>query len=265
MSNEASMVFGTICARLSRLAAAFVLTACIDSSIGSVQTVRALPSAIFNFDSPAFEEIRDVDWVADSTFVVVSGDGTKIGVVSGGLPVAFVGRNGSGPGEFRNISSILAWGPDSFMAVDSGNRRLLFWNTRGRFLADLSLADYRLSYGPFRTNGGVVLKVFPSGAKIARLLVISGPSEQPHVQLDSNDGIAVSCELCNTSIAPDGSLAFADDPMVYRVQQVDAHGRPIAPIVREHLLRVARSQSEIDSVKAFRRAHYARMRASGNE
>ena len=262
VSSDPSRTFISICARMMATAA-FLLTACTRAPIDSIPTLRASPSAEFELDIPTFEEIRDLEWVADSTFVVVAGDGAKIAVVSAGQPTVFVGRKGSGPGEFRNITSILAWGPSSFVAVDSENRRLLFWNIRGRLLAERDLSDYRLSYGPFRTTAGVVLKVFPSGTKVARLMVIRGSGEQPRVQLDSGGGIGLSCMLCNTSIGPDGSMAFAEDPREYRVQRLDAHGRPIAPIVLEHFALVSRSQYEIDSVKAFRGAQYPRMRASG--
>lgn len=244
------------------VSALLVLTNCVDAPIVPVQSIRALPSAIFNLDSPALDDIRDVEWVADSTFVVIAG-GAKIGVVKGGVSITFLGRKGAGPGEFQNISSILRWGPDSFLVVDSGNRRLLFWSTDGRLLSELALADDRLSYGPFLTRDGGVLKVFPSGGKIARLLVISGPSEHPRARLDSSHGIAASCALCNTSIGPDGSIAFAEDPKAYRVQRIDAHDRTIAPIVREHYPLITRSPYEVDSVRAFRRAFRDQMRASG--
>lgn len=65
-----------------------------------------------------------------ATITVFSVDGTVI---------ATMGREGDGPGEFRNLAGIVAHGEDRFVVFDRAHQRLSEWRSDGTLVGDRSL------------------------------------------------------------------------------------------------------------------------------
>ena len=236
--------------------------ACSDPSNRDLRIAQSRTIATLTIDDPAFDEIRDAEWLDDSVVAVVAGNGTRIAIVRSGRTPKFLGRAGSGPGEFKSVSSLSPFTAETFLAVDPATRRLSSWTHDGDLLADIKL-DAAPVAGPWRTVHGAELKISSRDEVIAPLLVVSGAATRQRVHRDSSRRITTACPLCNMSIAPDGSVAIGDGATEYRIRRVDAQGRALAAIVRNDVPPVAVTPFERDSAAAFRAAHCEELRASG--
>jgi hypothetical protein len=137
-------------------------------------------------DQPANELLRvhSVLRLADGRFVVSNGKPLEIRVYrpSGELE-ARLGREGSGPGEYRHAARARPWTGDSVVLLSSGTRQWLLYTLDGTFVRqwEVTRDEYDVVEGWGLSGGavvrrGVVGSAGCSSALIRRLVPVSAPA-----------------------------------------------------------------------------------------
>lgn len=93
-------------------------------------------------DSTALSLIGPVRWLADGGLVIADHGAARLLVYdSAGIYRRALGRQGAGPGELRNITSISTHAGDSIATYDASLRRLSFWHASTGFVRQVGPID----------------------------------------------------------------------------------------------------------------------------
>ncbi len=189
--------------------------------------------AVTGTTNTEFTRIAGVRELSDGRVLVADAGSAQLFVVDFAAAASTtVGRNGSGPGEYRSVSSLFASGTDLTVMLDAGTRRwVLFkgdsiestmpppsWAARGGLLAGADMGGRYLSimHGQVATDSIVVLLLDPK-AKHVDTLTRLGPAPAAVIMDQDATGkiaqyihwrplLAVGEEV---QLYPDGWLAVA--------------------------------------------------------
>lgn len=218
--------------------------------------VPAAPPAelrILEFDAAS------VTWADDSTLVLIDSDvkqvvtiGTRSGVLRR------IGREGSGPGEFRFPTGLLAAGGELLVA-DIGTRRVSRFDGQRRYsgsaitpgptlqLFGVSGGRLRLAWLDFRptAEGPVVGEIDLASGKTTPLFAVLARDSTLRVRTDGMPGPNPFVALAG---GPGGTVVAAS-PQTYRVTVFDRSGRRVRSFGRD-LRPQFRTDAEIESIVA---------------
>lgn len=169
-----------------RLGIATLLAA---SASALAQAPRAVPTRVITefggpADDPAIELVRVTSVVRtdDGRFVVVNA--RPLGVRIHGRAGQFerhVGREGSGPGEYRGSVLVAYWPGDSVAVYSSSRRRWMLFRLNGSLVREWALSDTETPPGDVALYGGAFVRYeFRAqaqchAARLARATPASGP------------------------------------------------------------------------------------------
>lgn len=98
--------------------------------------------------SAAFVSVEGGALLSDGAFVVADGGQSKVYAFGGdGEPTWSAGRDGEGPGEFREIKDLWVTPGDTVMVFDRALQRVTILNRRGEFLSSHRVRSPRSLYG----------------------------------------------------------------------------------------------------------------------
>jgi hypothetical protein len=93
-------------------------------------------------ESEQFYFIRGVVELPNANLAVANGGSNEIIWFSpDGKSIRSSGRSGDGPGEFRGLSGLTSFAPDSLLAYDSSLRRFQVFDSAGRYIRAFALDD----------------------------------------------------------------------------------------------------------------------------
>ena len=136
-----------------------------DSAGVRITTINASPSALDEWtlaptpdltltgveagDSAAFAHVGAARWLSDGRIVVVDAEARRLLLFDDkGKLVKTLGRRGSGPGEFRYVTSVTVLPGDSLLTFDKSLRRLTVWHPEGGYVRGMPVGGTSLESWP---------------------------------------------------------------------------------------------------------------------
>jgi hypothetical protein len=136
-----------------------------DSAGVRVASITALPSNVVEWrlisapilslsgvetgDSAAFARVGATRWLSDGRVIVADLGATRLLLFdSAGAFVRAFGRRGSGPGEFRSITSVSVLPGDVISTFDGGQRRLSAWHPNSGLVRTMTIGGGSLRSWP---------------------------------------------------------------------------------------------------------------------
>lgn len=212
-----------------------------DSAGLAISTITVAPTALADWrllpkpalvltgvesgDSSAFAHVGGVRWLTDGRIVVADLAANRLLIFdSAGKYVRSLGRQGSGPGEFRRITSVTVLRGDSLATFDGGLRRLSLWHADAGYLRSVVVGGSSLESWPadawiWRDSLVVVLQLsitpldsVPPGSGVRRWPM------RAHLTMHDTAGrrLATSPEFAGmySGLIPDGDmrLPFSNQP-----------------------------------------------------
>jgi hypothetical protein len=110
---------------------------------------------------------------AGRLYITDLGVGAVVVMDTSGALIRRIGREGSGPGEFRNPRSLFVAG-DSLRLVDAGNGRLAVFTTAGQFVRSQAAPDLLGGAVSFALNGAALVALNGREGALARRLDPAG-------------------------------------------------------------------------------------------
>ena len=211
--------------------------------------------------SDRYEEIRDADWIDDSSIVALSGDGKCVARATLRAIVKVSCSSGEGPGEFRELASVSGDDNGGYLGIENRLRRIIRWSAEDSASTATPLPS--VVFGrPWHTDAGIQVKIFQGTTAQGELFLLSHNPSSAGGFLPRPIGQAV-CGVCNLAVGRDGSLAYALADTAYLVLRRDENGGAMPSIIRDGIPLVPLSSSELDSARQMREAETGRMQASG--
>ena len=204
--------------------------------------------------------VFDAEWIGDSAIAVVLDPGTAVHVVRWNGKHRRIGSAGSGPGEFRGVSTVTA-SHDRIIAIDGVLRRASLWDTTGKMLGEIAL-PLTLIGDAWSTDSGPIVRShtrFASRILLSRVDFASRSLQQLRsidISLPLPDR---SCQYCKIGLGPDLYTAQAvSSDSLYLIRRRNADGSELPSIDRGVYPLVVTTSRERDSVDAFQKREIAR-------
>jgi hypothetical protein len=215
-------------------------------------------------------EATGIAWLDDSTLALIDGDSRQIVVASRSGTLRRIGRDGSGPGEFRFPTSLLTEN-GTLLVADIGTRRVNRFDAQQKFVGSaptpgpvLQLLGVKgnrvqLAWLDFAaTDGGpVVGEVDFATGKSARRFAVFERDSALGVRTETMQGPTPFVAVAGGS----GQLVIAASPQTYRVTAFDSSGRAVRHFGRS-LRPVHRTEAEVEAVIAEGGSRVRRMAAA---
>lgn len=215
-------------------------------------------------------EATGIAWLDDSTLALIDGDSRQIVVASRSGTLRRIGREGSGPGEFRFPTSLLAE-RGTLLVADIGTRRVSRFDAQQQFIGSAPTPGPVLQLLGMEGNrvqlAWLDFAVTDGGPVVGELDFASGKSARRFAVFERDSALGVRTESMQgptpfVAVAGGpGGLVVAASPQTYRVTAFDSAGKAIRHFGRS-LRPVHRTEAEVEAVIAEGGSRIRRMAAA---
>jgi hypothetical protein len=223
---------------------------------GAPISITLAPTPVFDIGGLKSDPADELtDWLISFNVVRLSdgvrvvGDRVRLRYFdSAGRQVRVSGREGQGPGELANTSSICSTRGDTVVVLDAGNRRISIWDRSGDHVREFQIERGGERMGCFN-DGTILLAVWEGNqlrlehrrldGTLVRALGLFGGAPQRTAYYNSQ-----------TSMAVYGTRFYIGDPRAHEVRGFDQRGQ---------LVSIVRTSDPVERVTASELSNIAPM------